>query len=310
MNNNLYKPLTPKADATGYLLKMIPQFVSELLNRYGKGIEFKIADIGAGTGALAMAIIDEAKTQGISSCLVYAVEPEEKDVAVGIKNCQANGCYYKNGTDLGIVFKQERYTKTTFEPKFIHGIICNPGQFIAPKKIGDHLPSYGSTGDELGLGRLEVFMPSAALHLLLDGLYCGQHLSPAKEGDAIAALEIVRDTFGGDADVRYHDKVLPRMSSQEFMNGELASLLEDSQWRDYAQNWIADFSAKYPWLASVAFIASPTGGRGKITNTRQPSYDPFLTMEYRIAIQAATVRSVKEELDKQDAIPPKPVTKC
>jgi|GEM_PF-5803146 len=297
MNKDLYKPLIPKADTTGYLLKMIPQFVEELLQKYGKDVEFKIADIGAGTGTLAMGIIDEAKKQGITSCIVYAVEPEAKDVEVGIKTSQTNGCYYDSSTSLSVVFKQEPYTATTFEPKFLQGIICNPGQFMAPKKISDRLPSYGQTGDELGLGRLEVFVRNAAIHLLPDGLYCGQHLSPAKEADAIAALEIVRDAFGADTDVQYHDKILPRISSQEFMNGELASLLEDSQWTDYAQHWIADFSVKYPWLASVAFIASPTGGGGKITNTRQSSYDPSLTMEYRIAIQAATVREIKEEID-------------
>lgn len=299
MDIDVYKPLIPKADTTGYLLKMIPQFIEELLRKYGKDVELKIADIGAGTGTLAIAIIDEAKKQGISSCIVYAVEPEEKDVEVGIETCQKNGYCYEKHKSLGVVFKQEPYTATTFAPQVIHGIMCNPGQFIAPKKISDRLPSYGRTGDELGLGRLEVFVHSAAIHLFPDGLYCGQHLSPAKEGDAIAALEIVRDAFGADADVRYHDKILPRMPSQEFMKGELASLLEDSQWRDYAQNWIADFSVNYPWLASVAFIACPTGGGGKITNTRKPSYDPSLTMEYRIAIQAAVVRSVKEQLDRE-----------
>lgn len=87
------------------------------------------------------------------------------------------------------------------------------------------------------------------------------------------------------------------MSSQEFIKGELASLLEDPHWRDYAQNWISDFSVKYPWVASVAFIACLTGGRGKIRNTKQPSYDPSLSFEERIAIQAATVREIKKQID-------------
>lgn len=299
MTVGLYRPLVPKADATGYLLKMIPQLIDELLHRYGRDVEFRIADIGAGTGILAMAIIDEAKKRGINDCIVYAVEPQAKDVEVGTKLCQENEFLYENGKSSGIIFKQELYTANTFASNFIQGIICNPAQFIAPKKIGDRLPSYGQTGDELGLGMLEAVVSSAASHLLAGGLYCGQHLSPAKEGNAIAALETIRDAFGSDAAVRYHDKILPRMPSQEFMNGELASLLEDPHWSDYAQNWIADFSAQYPWMASVAFIACPTGGGGKITNTRQPSYDPSLTMEYRIAIQAATIREVKEQIDRE-----------
>lgn len=302
MSGDLYRPLVPKADATGYMLKMIPQLLEELLRKYGRDVQFRIADIGAGTGTLAMAIMDEAKKRGISSCIVYAVEPQAKDVELGIKLCQENGLLGDKNKSSGIVFKQEPYTENTFEPHCIHGIICNPAQFIAPKKIGDRLPSYGQTGDELGLGMLEVVVRSAAIHLWADGFYCGQHLSPAKEGDAIAALETIRDAFGSDAAVRYHDKVLPRMPSKEFMNGELASLLEDPHWRDYAQNWIADFSAKYPWMASVAFIACPTGGGGKITNTRQPSYDPSLTMEYRIAIQGATVREVKEQIDRENQL--------
>ncbi|NEO42527.1 MAG: hypothetical protein F6J90_41910 [Moorea sp. SIOASIH] len=300
MNRDSYRPLTPKADATGYLLKMIPQFIYELLLKYGQDVEFRIADIGAGTGTLAIRIVDEAIKRGISSCIVYAVEPEEKDVEVGINICKENGCYYESTKSLGVAFKQEPYTETTFEPQFLHGIICNPGQFIAPKKIGDYLPSYGQTGDELGLRRLEVFVRNAAVHLFPDGLYCGQHLSPAKEGDHIAALELIQDAFGSDAEVRYHDKILPRITSQEFMKGELASLLEDCHWRDYAQNWIDDFSVKFPWLASVAFIACPTGGGGKITNTSQPSYDPSLKIEDRIAIQATTVREIKELIDREN----------
>ena len=298
MSRNLYRPLIPKADATGYMLKMIPQFVDELLQKYGRDLQLRIADIGAGIGTLAMAILEEATRRGIS-CIVYAVEPEEKDVEVGTRLCQEKGLLYEKNNSSGIVFKQDFYTKNTFEPHFIQGIICNPAQFIAPKKIGDRLPSYGQTGDELGLGMLEIVVCSAALHLASDGLYCGQHLSPAKEGDAIAALETIRDAFGADAAVYYHDKVLPRMPSKEFMNGELASLLEDPQWRDYAESWIANFSVQYPWMASVAFIACPTGGGEKIMNTRQPSYDPSLTMEYRIAIQAATVREVKEQIDRE-----------
>ena len=297
MDGDLYKPLTPKRDTTGYMLKMIPQFLDELIQQYGSEAKFRIADIGAGTGALAIGIIEEARKRGISSCIVYAVEPEAKDVEVGIKICQEKGCYSENSHSLGVTFKQEPYTATSFAPEFLQGIICNPGQFIAPKKIGDRLPSYGQTGDELGLGRLEIFVQNAAIHLLPDGLYCGQHLSPAKADDEIAALEMVRDAFGSDAEVRYHDKILPRISSQEFMNGELASLLEDPRWRDYAQNWIEDFSEKYPWIASVAFIACPTRGGGKISNTKQPSYDPSLRIEERIAIQAATVREVKEQID-------------
>ncbi|NEO98485.1 MAG: hypothetical protein F6K58_07370 [Symploca sp. SIO2E9] len=299
MDEDLYKPLIPKRDATGYMLKMIPQFLDELLREYGQEAPFRIADIGSGIGTLAIGIIDEARKRGINSCIVYAVEPEVKDVEVGIKTCRKNGCYYESGKTLGVIFKQEPYTETTFQRHFLHGIICNPGQFIAPKKIGDRLPSYGQTGDELGLGRLEVFVRNAAVHLFPNGLYCGQHLSPAKEGDMIAALEIVRDAFGSDTEVRYHDKILPRISTQEFMNGELASLLEDPYWRDYAQNWISNFSAKYPWVASVAFIACPTGGGGKIRNTRQPSYDPSLKIEERIAIQAATVREIKEQIDSE-----------
>ncbi|NEO92107.1 MAG: hypothetical protein F6K56_18495 [Moorea sp. SIO3G5] len=76
MNRDSYRPLTPKADATGYLLKMIPQFIYELLLKYGQDVEFRIADIGAGTGTLAIRIVDEAIKLGISSCIVYAVEPE------------------------------------------------------------------------------------------------------------------------------------------------------------------------------------------------------------------------------------------
>lgn len=300
MDEKSYKPLIPKPDATGYMLKMIPQFVDELLQKYGKEVQLRIADIGAGIGTLAIGIIDEARKRGIDSCIVYAVEPYKKDVEVGIKICQENGYYYDSSQNLGIVFKQEFYTATTFEPEFLHGIICNPGQFIAPKKIGDRLPSYGRTGDELGLGRLEVFVRNAAIHLFSDGLYCGQHLSPAKEDDAIAALEKVKDAFGSDAEIRYHDKILPRMSSQEFMNSVLISLLEDSHWRDYARNWITDFSVKYPWIASVAFIACPTGGRGNILNTKQPSYDPSLRIEDRIAIQATTVRETKEQIDSEN----------
>lgn len=207
MDEDLYKPLIPKPDATGYMLKMIPQFFDELLREYGQEVEFRIADIGAGTGTLAIGIVDEARRRGISSCIVYAVEPEAKDVEVGIKSCQENGCYHESSKSLGVTFKQEPYTATTFKPRFLHGIICNPGQFIAPKKIGERLPSYGYTGDELGLGRLEVFVRNAAVHLFPDGLYCGQHLSPAKEGDAIAALEIVRDALGSDTEVRYHEKI-------------------------------------------------------------------------------------------------------
>ncbi len=124
-------------------------------------------------------------------------------------------------------------------------------------------------------------------------------MSPAKDGDAIAALEVVRDAFGSDSDVQYHEKILPRMDSMKFMKGVLASLLEDPHWNEYAQNWIVDFSGKYPWVASVAFIACPTGGGGKITNTRQPTYDALLRLEDRIAIQAATVRETKEQIDQE-----------
>ena len=299
MDGDLYRPLTPKRDATGYMLRMIPQFLEELLQKYGQKAELRIADIGAGTGTLAIGLIEEARKRGMSSCLVCAVEPETKDVAAGIKICQEKSCHYETSNSLGVIFKKEPYTATSFQPQSLHGIICNPGQFIAPQKIGDRLPSYGQTGDELGLGRLKIFVKNAAIHLLPDGIYCGQHLSPAKANDAIAALETVRDAFGSDAEVRYHDKILPRIASQEFMNGELVSLLEDSNWRDYAQNWINDFSEKYPWMASVAFLACPTGGGGKIINTRQPSYDPSLRIEERIAIQAATVREVKEKIDRE-----------
>ncbi|NEQ63091.1 MAG: hypothetical protein F6K53_39345 [Moorea sp. SIO4A1] len=104
--------MTPKPDATGYLLKMIPQFIEELILKYGENVEFRIADIGAGTGTLAIRIVDEAIKRGISYCIVYAVEPEEKDVEVGINICKQNGCYYESTKSLGVAFKQEPYTET------------------------------------------------------------------------------------------------------------------------------------------------------------------------------------------------------